>query len=186
MDDLQAIQRLKQRDISGLEFLITRYQRKALAVACLVTRNESMSEDIVQESFVRFYERVRHFDETCPFEPYFLSSVFHAALNAAEREKRQIDLPGEDDESDQIEALMDRTALVEDYVQRSQLKQEILDALNKLSPRQRAAIIQRYYLGMSEKEMSEALEAAPGTIKWLLNAARQKLCALLSSERMQE
>jgi RNA polymerase sigma-70 factor (ECF subfamily) len=55
-----------------------------------------------------------------------------------------------------------------------------------LPPRQRAAIVQRYYLEMSEKEMAEALEAPPGTVKWLLNAARARLRALLGSERMAE
>jgi DNA-directed RNA polymerase specialized sigma24 family protein len=39
---------------------------------------------------------------------------------------------------------------------------------------------------MSEKEMAEALETAPGTIKWLLNAARTRLQTLLGSERSAE
>jgi RNA polymerase sigma-70 factor, ECF subfamily len=73
---------------------------------------------------------------------------------------------------------------VEEQVQFSQLKHEILDALGKLSPRQRAAVVQRYYLEMSEKEMSAALGAAPGTVKWLLNAARGRLRTLLRSERI--
>ena len=50
------------------------------------------------------------------------------------------------------------------------------------SPRQRVAIVQRYYLEMSEKEMTQALDIAPGTVKWLLNAARSRLRTLLNSE----
>lgn len=186
MDDLQAIQRLKQKDINGLETLIARYQRKAVVVACLVTHNEPMAEDIVQDSFIRFYERVHHFDETRPFEPYFLSSVCHAAFNTVKRENRQTDLPTEDDGSNLVEALLDRALMVEELVEHAQLKREIAEAISRLSPRQRVVIVQRYYLGMSEMEMSEALETAPGTVKWLLNVARQKLRTLLSSERMQE
>jgi DNA-directed RNA polymerase specialized sigma24 family protein len=41
-------------------------------------------------------------------------------------------------------------------------------------------IVQRYFLDMSEKEMAAELDAAPGTIKWLLNAARERLRALLA------
>jgi DNA-directed RNA polymerase specialized sigma24 family protein len=33
---------------------------------------------------------------------------------------------------------------------------------------------------MSEKEIAEELEAAPGTVKWLLHAARKNLRTLLS------
>jgi DNA-directed RNA polymerase specialized sigma24 family protein len=39
---------------------------------------------------------------------------------------------------------------------------------------------------MNEKEMAESLSAAPGTVKWLLNAARERLRSLLHSERSAE
>jgi DNA-directed RNA polymerase specialized sigma24 family protein len=41
-------------------------------------------------------------------------------------------------------------------------------------------IVQRYFLEMSEKEMAAESGAAVGTIKWLLNAARQRLKTLLA------
>jgi RNA polymerase sigma-70 factor (ECF subfamily) len=69
-------------------------------------------------------------------------------------------------------------------VEYSQAKRHILDALEQLPPRQRAAIVQRYYLEMSEKEMALALDAAPGTVKWLLNSARSTLRAVLNKERI--
>ena len=70
-----------------------------------------------------------------------------------------------------------------EFAQRSR---EILQALSKLPPRQRAVVVQRYYLEMSEQEMAQALDAAPGTIKWLLNTARSRLRDLLNSERSAE
>ena len=44
-------------------------------------------------------------------------------------------------------------------------------------------IVQRYYLEMSEAEMAQKLDVAPGTIKWLLHTARRRLRELLGSER---
>lgn len=185
MDDLQAIRRLKKGDIGGLEVLIARHQARAVRIAYLVTHHEPLAEDVVQDTFVRFYERVHHFDETRPFEPYFLCSVTNAALNAVGRENRLVALTEELD-GPALEGLLARAASVEEQVQFAQLKAEILDALGRLSPRQRAAVVQRYYLEMSEKEMAHALGAAPGTVKWLLNAARSRLRAALGSERMEE
>ena len=52
--------------------------------------------------------------------------------------------------------------------------------MQNLSPRQRAVIVQRYFLEMSEKEMAQASGAAAGTIKWLLNAGRERLRVLLA------
>ncbi len=182
MDELQAILRLKSGDIGGLEYLISKYQMKAVRTAFLVTRDEPLAEDVVQDAFVHFYQRIHQFDEDRSFEPYFMVSVTNAALNAVLREKRNLPITEELD-ADDLEPLLSRSLSVEGEVERSQLKTEMLDILAKLSPRQRAVVVQRYYLEMTEKEMSEASRAAPGTIKWLLNAARSKLRALLGPER---
>jgi DNA-directed RNA polymerase specialized sigma24 family protein len=55
----------------------------------------------------------------------------------------------------------------------------VVTALKKLPPAQRAAVVQRYYLGMSEAEMAEGGPSPPGTIKSRLNAARKTLSKLL-------
>jgi DNA-directed RNA polymerase specialized sigma24 family protein len=39
---------------------------------------------------------------------------------------------------------------------------------------------------MSEQEMADALDAAPGTVKWLLNVAHTRLRNLLGSKRSAE
>lgn len=90
MTDIKAIRRLKQGDIGGLEYLVARYQVRAARAAFLITHDDPLTEDIVQESFVRLYHNIRRFDETRPFEPYFIQSVINAALNAIEKESRQI------------------------------------------------------------------------------------------------
>ena len=180
----QAIRRLKRGDIGGLECLIARYQGKALRTAFLITHNEPLAEDVVQEVFVRFYQRAECFDEARPFEPYFMRSVVNAALNCIEREKKGRSFTEE--EPSELESLLEQAASVEEQVEFNTLKWQITEALAELPPRQRAVIVQRYYLEMSEKEMAEALDAPPGTVKWLLNAARVRLRSLLGSERMVE
>jgi len=181
MDETRvAVQRLKHGDIGGLELLITRYQVRAVRTAFLILQDEATAQDVVQETFLRLYQRIRQFDDTQPFEPYLLKSVVHAALNATRRTARSVSF---DDNLAEIEALLDGTDSPEAQVEDSQRGQQILSALSKLSPRQRAVIVQRYYLEMSEQEMSVSLQAAPGTVKWLLHAARSRLRDLLRPER---
>lgn len=179
MNDEQAILRLKRGDIGGLESLINRYQLKATRAAFLITHDERLAQDVVQETFVRLYEHIRQFDESRPFEPYLMRSVINASLNAIREVRRLTSL---DQDAGEVESLLDRAASVESQVEFGQLQREILTALSKLSPRQRAAIVQCYYLEMSEKEMALALGAAPGTVKWLLNAARDRLRRLLGQK----
>jgi RNA polymerase sigma-70 factor (ECF subfamily) len=141
-----------------------------------------MAEDVVQDTFIRIFQRIRQFDGNRSFEPYFMRCVVNAALNAVQKKTKgtQAD-PGTN--MDELEALLSQAASVEEQVEFVQLKGEILAALDRLSSRQRAAVVQRYYLGMSEKEMADTLEAAPGTVKWLLNAARTRLRELLHERR---
>ena len=179
MDDLQAIQILKNGEIGGLEVLVARYQLKAIRAAFLVTHDQTLAEDAVQESFMRIYRRIHQFDMSRPFEPYFLRSVVNASLNAVKKSNRHLSLDGD---VEQVEGLLAQAVSVESDVEYIQMKQRIIAALARLEPRQRAVVVQRYYLEMSEKEMSAALDIPSGTVKWLLNAARAKLRNLLAGK----
>lgn len=183
MDDLLAIRRLKRGEIEALQFLVIRYEKKAIHVAYLITHDEPLARDVVQDVFLRVYRTIGHFDETRRFEPYLLQSVVNASLSAVKKEAKQVSL---DDDLSEIESLLSKAASAETEVEGKQAKAEIFESLSKLNPRQRAVVIQRYYLEMSEKEMSASLGVPVGTVKWLLNEARTKLRKLLSSERRSE
>jgi RNA polymerase sigma-70 factor (ECF subfamily) len=183
MDEQQAIQRLKNGDIGGLEFLVARHQVKAVRTAYLITRDLGLAEDIVQDSFLQAFRAARGFDETRPFEPWFLRSVVNAAVKMMQRSARQVQV-GEEADEFLLEEFAARVESVEEQVESIEVENQIWDAMQKLSPRQRAVIVQRYFLEMSEKEMAEEAGSAVGTVKWMLNAARERLRGLLErSER---
>jgi len=178
MDDIEAIGRLKRGDINGLELLIARYQLKAIRTAFLIIQDECLAEDVVQDVFIRFFRHAHRFDPARPFGPYFLRCVVNSALDAAQKDHREVPMGG-NGEDPVFFSLISQARSVEGQVEFAQLKGEILGALARLPPHQRAAIVQRYYLEMSEQEMARELEIATGTVKWLLNAARTRLRTLL-------
>jgi RNA polymerase sigma-70 factor (ECF subfamily) len=178
MDEQRAIQRLKRGDIGGLEILVSHYQVKAVQTAYLITRDLGLAEDVVQDCFMQTYRAIRSFDETRPFEPWFLRSVVNASVKALQRSARQIQMGEEVDESLFAELAV-KVESVEEQVESMEVQNQIWDAMQKLSPRQRAVIVQRYFLEMSEKEMAEDAGSAVGTVKWMLNAARERMRNLL-------
>ena len=183
MDEHQAIQRLKQGDISGLEFLVARHQVKAVRTAYLITRDLGLAEDVVQDSFLQAFRSINGFDSTRLFEPWFMRSVVNASVKMMQRSAKQVEVGDEADESLFAE-LAARVESVEEQVESIEVQKQIWDAMQKLSPRQRAVIVQRYFLEMSEKEMAEEAGSAVGTVKWMLNAARERLRGLIErSER---
>jgi RNA polymerase sigma-70 factor (ECF subfamily) len=179
MDEKRAIQRLRNGDISWLEFLVARHQVKAVRTAYLITRDPGLAEDIVQDTFLQVYHAIHGFDETRPFEPWFLRSVVNASVKLMQRSARQVEA-GDDQDKSLFAEFVSRVESVEEQVESIEIQNRIWDAMEKLSPRQRAVTVQRYFLEMSEKEMAAESGAAVGTIKWLLNAARERLRYLLA------
>ena len=181
MQEKQAIAQLKQGEISGLATLVQQYQVKAIRVACLITRDQAMAEDIVQNSFIKVYQRIDQFDIQRAFEPWFMRSVVNASLQAVKFQQRMVSLePNQYDEFDFSMFLKSSEPALEDYILRGELRTLIKQALDHLPAEQRAVVVMRYYLDMPEKEIADVLERPQGTIKWRLSSARQKLKGILT------
>jgi RNA polymerase sigma-70 factor (ECF subfamily) len=179
LEEQQAIRELKQGNISGLEFLVVHHQVKAVRTAYLITGDLGLAEDVVQDCFIHVLRSIHGFDGTRPFEPWFLRSVVNASMKIMQKSARQVQA-GDDADDPFVAELVARVESVEEQVESIEVQNQIWDAMQKLSPRQRAVIVQRYFLEMSEKEMATESGAATGTIKWLLNAARERLRMLLT------
>lgn len=183
MEDVYIIRQIKQGNIDNLEILIARYQEKALHAAFLITQSQVIAEDVVQETFVHILLHLKQFDESKPFGPYFFRSVMNAALNAVKREKRWILI--EDLSVTETDKLLSTFYEFDSSANNQEVIDDLRQALEKLPPRERMVIVYRYYLGMSEKEMSSEMNLAPGTIKWWLHSARKRLANLIHLERSQ-
>jgi len=178
MNERKAITRLKRGDIGGLETLVKAYQVRAVRAATLITHDRALAEDIVQAAFIRAYERIHQFDAARPFGPWFLRSVVNDAVKAVTRRRPQIALDGVP--PGDLARLTDPAPGPDALLERAETQQAIVDALAQLPPDQRAAVVLRYYLGMSEAEIAGEQACPRGTVKWRLHAARDRLRTLLT------
>lgn len=177
MDESKAVAQLKQGDIGGLEELVQLYQIKALDAAYIISRDRALAEDIVQAAFVRAFERIQQFDSSRAFGPWFMRSVVNDALWAVHQHARHASLeasPYTDEDS-----LVSDDPDLDTILLQAETKEAVWATLDRLSPQQRAALVMRYYLGMSEAEMSSQLDCPPGTVKRRLHDARQRMRQLL-------
>ena len=182
MDERQAVARLKQGQVAGLETLVQLYQLRALRAAYLIVRDRAAAEDVVQSAFLRAYDRIDQYDAGRPFGPWFLRSVVNAAIKASVRQARLVSLDAngdEDDEAAWVNLLADPAPGPEALAEHGEQREAVWRALGQLSPAQRGAVVRRYYLDESESEMAAGLARSPGTIKWTLHAARERLRTLL-------
>lgn len=181
MNELEAIDALLRNDIHGLAFLVHRYQVKAVRAAFLITHDEGIAEEVVQNAFLRVAERIEQFDRRRPFAPWFMRIVVNDAVKVVQRGPSWLSMEAGDGAFQT--QLKSRLPSPEEAVSRMELNEAVWDALTKLTPKQRAAVVMRYYLDMSEAEMAEQMEIAPGTVKWRLHSARERLRQMLEMVR---
>lgn len=183
LEEEQAIARLKQGDLDGLEGLVKRYQVRAVSAAFLVVGDLKLAEDVVQDAFLRAAEKISQFDENKPFGGWFLRSVMNASIKAARRQKRFVPLDGvQDEEVIQIaDWLMDPDSSPELIAETKEARKLVWKALGELTAEQRSVIIMRHFLEMNETEMTLELDRPLTTVRWRLKTARKRLKEILQS-----
>ena len=180
LEEKLAIARLKQGDLDGIEALVRRYQVLAVSAAFLIVRDPKLAEDIVQDAFLHAAEKIDQFDENRPFGPWFLRSVINASTKAVRRQKRLIPLDAQDEETSKVaDWLMDSNPQPELILETEETRQMVWKALGELTAEQRAVIVMRHFLDMSEAEMTDELDRPLTTIRWRLKTARNQLRKIL-------
>jgi RNA polymerase sigma-70 factor, ECF subfamily len=182
-EDQIAISRIKQGDLSALETLVKRYQVQAVHAAYAIVYDRALAEDIAQTAFVKVLERVHQFDEERPFVPWFFRIVVNDSVKAARKQKTILSLQEESDQPTVQLAkwLIDPSLRPEQVLEQKQTHLNILRAIQSLSPEQRAVIVMRYFLEMSEADMVAKMDRPLSTVKWWLREARKRLKNLIGS-----
>lgn len=183
MEDQSAISRLKQGELDGLEILVNRYQAQAVHAAYMIVFDRSLAEDIVQMAFIKVAESIDQFDIERPFAPWFYRIVVNDALKLAKKQKRNVSLESQLDETTMqlTKWLTDPEPQPEQLVMIKENRQIILKAIQSLPPGQRAVIVMRYFFDMSMKDMSTEIGRPLSTIKWWLRDARKRLRRLIKT-----
>jgi RNA polymerase sigma-70 factor (ECF subfamily) len=183
VDEREAIARLRSGDVNGLEALVRRYQTEATRGAQLITRDRALAEDVVQNAFVRVYERIEQFDANLPFAPWFFRIVSNDAIKAAQRSSRQVAFSAR--HTGELDQLPDNAPGPEEILDTLEQFASVTAALEQLSPEQRAVIVLRYYVGLNDREVALRLDSPAGTVRWRLHAARKRLRQLLHNSDTQ-
>lgn len=178
MEERRAVGRLKGGDVGGLEPLVKEHYARCVRAAYLILRDRQAAEDIVQGAFARIPDKIKTFDETRSFGPWFSKIVVNDAVKAASKRERTVSFY-QGDAEDLISRIADPARGPQEVAEDSETRSRVWRALEQLPPPQRAVIVQRYYLGMTEAEMAGSAASPPGTIKSRLNTARKNLSKLL-------
>lgn len=138
------------------------------------------AEDAAQETFLRAYNNLRHYDESRSFSTWLLSIAAHYCIDQIR--KRRMNLLSLDDAVylDPPDAAPGpETALTTGEEQK-----RVRLLLEKLSPQDRAAVIMLYWYDLSYDEIAEGLSMTVSAVKSRLHRARQVMAQSWSEQEI--
>lgn len=172
-EDSALLDRLKRRDPQALAELYDRYGRLVFALVLRIVRDKGIAEDLVQETFLRVWNRVHSVDsEKGSLGPWLLAIGRNRALDylrsSAGRDRAsavELDETGPSALFREIEPGI----LMSDQLRR------VKQALEKMAPNYRTVMELAYFEGLSQSEMSAKMGQPLGTIKTWVRTALQSL-----------
>jgi RNA polymerase sigma-70 factor (ECF subfamily) len=167
-DDARLAERVAAGDRGALERLFDSYGGAVKSVALRALRNETLAEDVVQDTFLQFWNAPSRYDSRRGSLRTFLLTIAHrravdivrSEVARTRREERPPDPVHHDVEQEVIER---------------DLSEEVRAALALLTDDERAAIELAYYGGLSYVEVARRLGAPEGTVKSRIRSGMRKL-----------
>ena len=171
-DDVELVTRLQKRDPHALAELYDRYGRLAYSLILRVVRDGAIAEDLVQETFLRVWNRVQGFDAgRGSIGPWLLAVARNRAIDylrsAGGRERNALEF--EETDHPALYTDMEHDLLVSDGARR------VKAAMERLPSNHRQVIELAYFEGLSQTEMAERMGQPLGTVKTWVRTALQSL-----------
>jgi len=158
---------MEQRTIAdrgGIAELYAVHVDDAVRLAYLLTGDRELAEDLVQDAFVKVAGRLVHLRDPGAFAPYLRKTIVNMSRSYFRRrklERAHLEAQAPLAHHDNTSGALDREA--------------IWAALGKLTQRQRAAIVLRFYEDLSESQVADVLQCRPGTVKSLVSRGLETL-----------
>lgn len=190
LGDREVVALAKAGKEAAYRELLSRYERPVFSLIFRMVRDRALAEDLAQETFIKVLNAL---DSYRP-EFKFSSWIFKIANNAAidQLRKRELDTlsldgaPGartaEEVEATALQAV-DRTESPLAELESRELGSEIEQAIGRLRPEYRTAILLRHVEGRAYEEIAEVMDLPLGTVKTYIHRARLELREYLAHLR---
>lgn len=191
MEDAQVAALLVRRcvagDVAAWEEIVQKYHRRIYNLCYRFAGSSDDAQDLTQEVFIRMYRTLSSYDvERGAFMTWVTTLtrnllVDHFRKSKQDRMTNSLDATSSD-HKDAIpigERIPDEGPAPDSGVQSRETREAVHQALQKLSPELREAVILRDLQDMDYREIATVLKVPEGTVKSRINRGRAELARLL-------
>ena len=181
------VRRCISGDAAAWEEIVQRYHRRIYNICYRFAGSGDDAQDLTQEVFIKMYRTLNSYDVDRGAFMTWVTTVTRNLLVDHFRKTKQERLTdsldttssGHEDAMPHSEQIPDRGPSPDSRVQSREAKETVHQALQKLSPELREAVILRDLQDMDYREIATVLKVPEGTVKSRINRGRAELARLL-------
>jgi RNA polymerase sigma-70 factor (sigma-E family) len=166
----------RSRDVSASQAVTALYREHAtglIRLAVVMLGDRPTAEDVVQEAFCGLYRRWAHLSDPAKSLPYVRSAVLNGCRTVIRRRSRH----------DGRLAAEPAAASAEHDALLGEEHRAVIQGVRKLPPRQREALVLRYFMDLDVAEIAQSMGISPGTVKSTLSRGIAALGLMLGDDR---
>jgi RNA polymerase sigma-70 factor, ECF subfamily len=182
LSDASAVERTLAGERDAYRVLVERHSRKVYRLAYRMTGNRHDAEEVVQEAFLRAYQKLQQFAGNANFGTWVYRIAANYAIDrmrqrSSEESRRQLQPRiGEDGvEVDPVAIVPDPAPSPERLAASGQLGAKMQAALATLTPAEHTAIVMRHWEGCAIEEIAAVLKSSSNATKNTVFRAVAKL-----------
>ena len=182
-DDAKLVTAALQGDRSAFDGLVSRYQRRAVAVTARLLGNLDDAFDVTQNGFIRAYQALDQLNEPAKFGPWLMRIMTNQALNFRRSRSRNAAMPlnesvgtdSDDRYADQADRLAGSEPLPLENIAANEMAGSLGQAIDELPENLRTALVLFTIEKMPQKEIADIMQCSLQTVKWSVFEARRRL-----------
>src|ERR1700723_2297744 len=177
--DVALVERVRQGDVEAFETLVKQYDRQVFRIAQHITQNREDAQDVVQDAFLKAYEKLDQFQGNSKFYTWLVRIAVNEALMRL-RKRRTGKMVSIDEDIETEEGSVPRDLAYwapdpEQNYRQSELADILGKTINGLPPGFRVVFVLRDVEGLSTEETANALGLSVPAVKSRLLRARLQL-----------
>jgi len=180
LSDAEVMLRVAAGDDSAFDYLVEKYRRPMMSFMYRMTRNQSVSEELAQEVFLRVYRSRQSYAASAKFTTWLYRIATNLAVNHArdtkhERPENMVNIDEPDTDTGLTVDVADGSLNAEQTILRKERLAAIRSRVEELPERQRMAVIMHKYQNMDYKQIAAVLKLSESATKSLLFRAYETL-----------
>lgn len=164
LSDERIVEKVRSLDQELYVAIVSRYQEKLLRYARSLVRDEHISLDIVQESFIKAFVNLQSFDTKKKFSSWIYRIVHNEAMNVIKKYRKEMPI------LDDIDFPSDEN--IEEEFGQKEITDTVEKCLGEMPILYSEPLTLRYIEEKSYEEISDILHIPLGTVATRINRAK--------------